>query len=1041
MFFALALVMLGVVSVNAQERISLQEVGFHIWDGWDGNAVKTGDAGCAWEIGVSTGQPYGDASVNNYADLTLYSKLYVTVTEGTPRVLFNRLKEEGQGGDTFEDSYLLDIPNRGWCTQKYQTIVDNVYIYDLKAIAKDYGFVHLHAIKGANWANVTVESLELETSGKAQQVGWTELTTNAGLDGDDLSSFVSKELPSVEILPSTVVDTVGVNGGHGIVVKSIAGAANDWDSQFWIVAPEALKEGTKYRVTFDYRASTEVQVETQAHSTPSNYLHYQMIGNPAFTTDWQFFEYKGKLSKEQAGNGTFQSVAFNLAINKEQDVEFYFDNLTFEVLNNGLVPQYCNQVILMDLGRPTNIPALVAATGKSRLVYPEGCAVITVGGEEYPVVSVEAFADGRFYIFVDDMLEEDVEVNVKFTNPTDPAYRIVYTDGDLSDLPDYEGLAYLNENVEVADAVPYLYAAPEVMSIDPEDGSFNLPVTFNEIKVTFDKGVNCEDLVAWLNTENLIVSPATGYAESITLTRSKTGDLAEGEYEISIEKIHSETGVDPLFWGKVAYTINVGHNIDTVEVVVDLVTALQAAVAAKDANTDEIYSGAALDKLTETIAKYDEEYKNFTAPSVFKSVAKELNNVTIEMNAHHSLVDTYYSTVNNAVTVVEQYGASKFASMPMFAQLQVDLTKYLNELQEPIKLYLDEELQAAVDALKATVDNAAKLFTEGASINNGTGTTGIAALIERLRLGAEVLKKLGVPEDDELIVAVNNALTDDDNLAEQLKYRVKLELYNALNSGKDLFAQRMDEELMEMVSDTYDMTVFFKNPNIYCNTTEVQETAFNPETTPGWTVPEGAGNPNISAGWAAPSHLITDCTFQNWGYAIGVEQTVVDLPAGIYTIKAGFGERDNAESAVGSYLYAKNSANQAEVGDTINALVIGQSFPNLNTEIKNVVVPDGVLTVGIVGSATSHIFFNNISVQISGTAENFDYKKAYDETKAAYDEYLTGIEGTEAAPAQVLGFELYDLNGRRIAKAQQGIVIMKKYMSDGTIQIEKVIKK
>ena len=66
MFFALALVMLGVVSVNAQERISLQEVGFHTWDGWDGNAAKTGDAGCAWEIGVSTGHPYGDVSVNNY---------------------------------------------------------------------------------------------------------------------------------------------------------------------------------------------------------------------------------------------------------------------------------------------------------------------------------------------------------------------------------------------------------------------------------------------------------------------------------------------------------------------------------------------------------------------------------------------------------------------------------------------------------------------------------------------------------------------------------------------------------------------------------------------------------------------------------------------------------------------------------------------------------------------------------------------------------------------------------------------------------------
>ena len=186
--FAILMVM-GVVNVNAQERISLQEVGFHTWDGWDGNAMITGDAECAWEIGISTGIVYGDPTVNNYADLTQYSKLYVTVTEGRPRVLFNRLKEEGSGGDTFEDSYLVDIPNKGWCTQKYQTIVDNVYIYDLKAIAKDYGFVHLHSVKGANWANVTVENLELETRGDAlpdAASNWMSVENYSVTSGDDL---------------------------------------------------------------------------------------------------------------------------------------------------------------------------------------------------------------------------------------------------------------------------------------------------------------------------------------------------------------------------------------------------------------------------------------------------------------------------------------------------------------------------------------------------------------------------------------------------------------------------------------------------------------------------------------------------------------------------------------------------------------------------------------------------------------------------------------------------------------------------------------
>ena len=36
--------------------------------------------------------------------------------------------------------------------------------------------------------------------------------------------------------------------------------------------------------------------------------------------------------------------------------------------------------------------------------------------------------------------------------------------------------------------------------------------------------------------------------------------------------------------------------------------------------------------------------------------------------------------------------------------------------------------------------------------------------------------------------------------------------------------------------------------------------------------------------------------------------------------------------------------------------------------------------------------------------------------------------------------ELYDINGRRVAKAQKGLVIMKQVMSDGSIRTIKVVK-
>ena len=108
---------------------------FFAWDGWGADAQKTGPADCAYVLGESTGQPYGDPSVINYADLSLYSKLIVTVTEGTPRFLFNRDVAEGQWNANEEESHLIESPKSGW-SEKYFSQDGNVYTVDLK-LAKE----------------------------------------------------------------------------------------------------------------------------------------------------------------------------------------------------------------------------------------------------------------------------------------------------------------------------------------------------------------------------------------------------------------------------------------------------------------------------------------------------------------------------------------------------------------------------------------------------------------------------------------------------------------------------------------------------------------------------------------------------------------------------------------------------------------------------------------------------------------------------------------------------------------------------------------
>ena len=83
------------------------------------------------------------------------------MSEGEPRFLLNRDIKDGQNPD-----HLINIPNDEGQTAAYETKVDNgdgttTFTIDLAKIVEEWGYAHLHAIKGANWADVTVVSMKL----------------------------------------------------------------------------------------------------------------------------------------------------------------------------------------------------------------------------------------------------------------------------------------------------------------------------------------------------------------------------------------------------------------------------------------------------------------------------------------------------------------------------------------------------------------------------------------------------------------------------------------------------------------------------------------------------------------------------------------------------------------------------------------------------------------------------------------------------------------------------------------------------------------
>lgn len=113
-----------------------------------------------------------------------------------------------------------------------------------------------------------------------------------------------------------------------------------WSNQFWIQSPQSWKAGSQIRIKFRYKAEKAAKAATQIHKQhPSDYLHWEGVGDVSFTTEWQDFE---KVVTFNDSQGTGWSLAFNLCADSSVDAPqeanvFYFDDLSWEtmVLDEG----------------------------------------------------------------------------------------------------------------------------------------------------------------------------------------------------------------------------------------------------------------------------------------------------------------------------------------------------------------------------------------------------------------------------------------------------------------------------------------------------------------------------------------------------------------------------------------------------------------------------------------------------------------------------------------------------------------------------------
>ena len=1266
MFLALvAMMLLGAMNVSAEE-ISLKDVPFWqheagLWglDAPKNTQIEVGSEQCPFVIGESTGQPYGDGGVNNWADLSGFDQLVITYTEGTPRVLMNRDQDNGQYSDNEAESHLIEYPKSAPWVSKYFTDQGGVLTVDLKQIFNDKGFVHLHAIKGANWANVTIESMILVRKGKEKQVGWVDILTNGNFEGNDFSSFVvalradegdgnvTYNINDDEA--AKVEEGVGKGNSKGLSIKAMANAPQTWSTQLFVYLPEILPAGTEWRFSMDVISNPDASFDVGGHGKPREWkcgggdISADFSGSFNSTSEWNTITAKGTISENLFGK-SFQSIAFNLNNDKSTATQYYFDNIKFEIYKYGTVAEYKDDALLIDFGFETNLAELCKAAGKKRVQFPKENAKVLVNGEEISITSVEGFEDGRFFIFLDEVPEGEVRV---IYNNVAGDMQLKYAGGPSAGqaVPNVDEIAEYNDdllNGMPDDVYPYTMLAPAVVAAKPEQGSFNIKSNLKDFYVKFDKKADASKIVATLDKKALTVSPAEGMVEEVTL-KYDGADLADGLHTINITKIYPEEMLDESIYTDTTYVFSVGAP-DPTDVAIDLIPAkyfaecpdggipegfkvyadameertpgntytsnarmfagnggfaeggdftsalyfrrnyvtyglnddehalnleagktytltfnaarwkasgefmkiqfltadgaeefaqvitcspdvngqktpvknstvgnieftpattgkyelrfvvctnadgaeagdegmremmianvkfgyipkafgvvetiavneaLEKAKKTQANNNGERYDGAAQTALDNAITKVEAEKDSYTSPSECNGAVELLTKSSADLIDHVALCNNYDNAIKTGSATVDQNKETKFKDLPLYAELVAVVAKYngrswqenvAEEGAEPQwerkyefdVLKDDAALTAAIAELTEIVNTTAKLFTTGASQRN---TTGVAALVERLRLGAETLKTLGRAEDSYPVAQALNALDDNDELAEEVKNYIKADVYGKLKDGENIFQKidNSDPENPETVAATIDMSVFVKNPNMYSleYSTEV----------PGWTTV--SGNPaawsswdgNVSHGTKTP-YVEDCCIYLQWHQQARVEQTITDLPAGIYTVQ--FNANDNSAESEGTVVYVQTSETPAvEEGAEFDVNVNAAGWAQVDNsgwdrEVTDIVVTDGVLTLGFKSGSTSQPFLEYVKVLMKAPA-NVDYSALYTEAAAA------GIETLEGTPAaKVRAIELFDLNGRRVMKAQKGLNIVKKVMSDGSVKTEKVIVK
>lgn len=500
-------------------------------------------------------------------------------------------------------------------------------------------------------------------------------------------------------------------------------------------------------------------------------------------------------------------------------------------------------------------------------------------------------------------------------------------------------------------------------------------------------------------------------------------------------------------------------------------SARELAIAEYDLCADAKYDGTAKTALKNVIDKYADPTDIVHTPAETNAAKAEIEAATADMATRRDYIARYDDAKQNAANLLAEVGevedTEETPGHPATKYAQLDAFKNLEKVYQSCYDKTAQELE------NAELVSAVQELENNTTLLKNLKDKGIGLLTKQIVDAAAALVKLDDSMSaDSYVIAAGNALTDDQEIAKALKLRVTKAIYDKLANNEDLF-NILDEDLMENVEDSIDLSGFIQNANFYTTELDASKNLTNAANLPGWTVKTIRGSVGLEWVWVAWNanqyNPINDqFLIAGWNCEWDLSQVITDLPVGKYTYVAGTmdsgfrdtndeknaaletrdhwtvtGNKDNVdtEGEIFSYIWWQSGEKRDSVH--YNVSNIGQWYGLTDCASKRFDVAaagegqTGEATIGSCAiSYNASAAVDNFRLYMVGKDDTFDYAAAAQKL----NEVITEVVEVAAPEGEPVSVSYYDLSGKKVSRPN-GITIKVDTYKNGFMKVSKVLVK